>query len=136
MGLDQQESLFANRQGEPITAAQWTELHHNPDYVTIGRDFAGDMLILTVWQGIVVNPAWIFETAIFAPEECGGGLLYQVWTATEAAARAAHDQAVSFAREVAELAAEGRLGEAELELRERLMMSSTWVRDVRELTGD
>lgn len=62
-----------DREGEPITMRQWTQLRHlHPDYYRVASDEVGAYHVSTVWLGIDhgfgnSRPV-IFETMVFASE--------------------------------------------------------------------
>jgi hypothetical protein len=66
-------SLYYDRQGEPITLDQWSELRDDPDYFRLGSTHIGPLWISTVWLGLDHSFSWpghereplIFETMVF-----------------------------------------------------------------------
>lgn len=101
-------SDYYDRDGNPISMPQWTQLLDNPEYVTIGRTRVGpDLLVSTVWLGLnhSITALRIFETMIFHgdldDDRCWGNPVFQDRYATETAAIAGHDRAVAAARNIA-----------------------------------
>lgn len=82
---------WLDKEGKPITPAEWEALHEDESYLRIGLDHVGPMEISTVWLGIDHNfsrqgAPILFETMIF-----GGPLdLYQVRFRTEEEAQRGH----------------------------------------------
>lgn len=61
--------LFLDRQGQSISAEGWIHHRHDPEYVQVGNDTDGHILVSTVWIGLVTHPEApltnLFETIIF-----------------------------------------------------------------------
>jgi hypothetical protein len=105
-----------DRDGNPISLAEWGALRDDPEYRTLARDEPDGYLVSTVWLGL--DHGWglgipvIFETMVFAPatpesraresrwygepseSEYDFDGIYQDRYATEAGALAGHDQAL------------------------------------------
>lgn len=67
---------FFNREGQPITSAQWLALMGRPGYQRVALDEVGEVEVSTVWLGL--NHRWaddgpplIFETMIFGGSQDG-----------------------------------------------------------------
>jgi len=97
------EGLFFDRDGNPMSQEQWTEtfaIRHTKDYKQVAFEDMDDVHVSTVWLGMNhnftgVGPPLIFETMIFGGPHEGWTQRYP----TEAAAIAGHDQAVAALRE-------------------------------------
>jgi hypothetical protein len=96
-------SMYYDRQGRPITLAQWCEKLEHPQYKRV----LGTMLdqggwVSTVWLGLnheyFGGPPLIFETIWFGSD---GEINEQVRYTTEAQAKAGHWDVVAVAREPA-----------------------------------
>jgi hypothetical protein len=89
-------SLWYDRNGNPISVAEWTELFHTAEYKQVQVTEGGGVRVSTVWLGIdhgfgnAARPL-IFETMVF-----GGGHDQEQWRyATEQEARAGHAEVCS-----------------------------------------
>jgi hypothetical protein len=103
--------LYYDRKGQPIDLMTWARKHEDHDYRTVAQHWVRGWMVSTVWIGIDHSfspfghgPPVIFETMIFPPgDEAGGesvwGEQYMERYATEEAAHAGHDQALSWVRE-------------------------------------
>lgn len=93
---------YYNREGEPITQAEWITLSGRETYRRIALTESERFRVSTVWLGLdhgfYRGTLEIFETMVFPG---GDGFVdeYCDRTATVAAAQAAHDQAVMWAQE-------------------------------------
>lgn len=89
-------SSFYDRQAKPIDVLTWREMC-TEGYMRVAYTPIGRQRVSTLWVGINHRfgdgPPLIFETMVFP--DCD----YCVRTATEAAALAAHDQAVAHVAE-------------------------------------
>lgn len=87
-------SCYHDRDGEPLTRAQWSYLVEQCDYQVVRQtELANGRFVSTVWLGLdlrpVAEPPFIFETMVF--DSAGGGKgLFQHRYATEDAALAGH----------------------------------------------
>lgn len=93
-----------DRQGNPITPWDWSELAARADYRIIAQDWIGDLMISTSWHGIDLaldglfgTKRLLFETIIMAGERQIGRTLHE----TEEEATAAHAHLVYLARQKA-----------------------------------
>lgn len=88
---------YYNRQGEPITTHEWTQLFGDPAYRFLRQDEIHGSHLSTVWLGIdhgaggQDDPPVIFETMWFADDEEG-----QWRYSTEAAALSAHQAMLDY----------------------------------------
>ena len=101
-------SLYFDREGQPIDVLAWGRNLENQDYRVVVQHWVRGWQVSTIWLGLDHSfgrgSPLIFETTIFPPgDEAGNG---SIWSdqycdryATEAAARAGHDQALSWLRE-------------------------------------
>lgn len=81
--------MYRNREGEPITMDEWQRLWDNDDYKIIDQTWSDDVMISTVWLGLVHIGGW-FETLIF-----GGAHDGEMWRySSEEQARKGHRRAV------------------------------------------
>lgn len=66
------KSLFYDRQGKPISQADWSEAQEDFDYKMIGKTIVRGLEISTVWNGLdtslLAGPPMIFETFVFRLE--------------------------------------------------------------------
>src|SRR5262245_44818570 len=98
-------SHFLDRQGRPLADVYaWARLVEDRDYCRVDRTEIRDPVVSAVWLGTDMSfglggPPLIFETAIFGPGDGENRELTElIRTPTEAAAIAAHDQAVAHVR--------------------------------------
>lgn len=93
-GVD--SKLWMDKEGNPIDARRWAELHGDDSYMRIGEERMPGMWVSTVWLGINHNfapqgPPILFETMIF-----GGPFDTECWRySTEVEAMAGHIAIVS-----------------------------------------
>lgn len=86
---------YYNRDGSPMTMAQWAESFRDPAQKRVAHDTVGDAEVSTVWLGL--NHAWddgpplIFETMVFGGEHSD----WQDRYSTEAEALAGHQRVVA-----------------------------------------
>ncbi|WP_369042276.1 hypothetical protein [Streptomyces sp. Midd1] len=89
-----------DREGNPLTLAQWSEHFADPDYRLVGETQHGDILVRTLWEGLDdgVQVACQYHTGINL-----AGAWTTVWNGywpcTEAQAKASHEAAVAVVRE-------------------------------------
>lgn len=104
-------NMYFNRKGEAIDMMTWAKLHADRDYVAVAQHWVRGWMVSTVWLGINHRffgdgPPVIFETMIFAPGDEDPRISataqfdeYRERYATETAAQAGHDRALSVMRE-------------------------------------
>jgi hypothetical protein len=90
-----------DRNGNPITMAEWGPLHADMDYKVVQQDeLPNGRFVSTVWLGMNHNygdgPPLIFETMIFANHDFGAEMYCDRY-ATEVEARAGHEVALTLA---------------------------------------
>ena len=101
--------IYYDRQGQPMEMMAWArKLEDDPEYQRVAVHWVRGWMVSTVWLGIDHSfghgAPIIFETMIFPPGDEAGehGIMseeYQDRYATEAAAQAGHDRALSWLRE-------------------------------------
>lgn len=103
-------NIYYDRQGRPISMEDWSAKHGDREYLIVAQHWVRGWMVSTVWLGIDHGFGFskvpvIFETMIFPPgDEApeGEGIAseqYMERYATEEAAHAGHDRALSWLRE-------------------------------------
>lgn len=99
---------YFNRKGQPIELDEWTRLFEDQDYKVVAQHWVRGWMVSTVWLGLDHSLAGggapvIFETMVFPPGDEAAGA--SVWSgdyteryATEDAAHAGHDRALTWVR--------------------------------------
>lgn len=92
------ENYAFDKEGNPISFREWSELRHDPDYHRVALTEIGEISISTVWlginHGISEDEPIIFETMVF-----GGSLEQEQWRyTTEAEALEGHNKAVELVK--------------------------------------
>jgi hypothetical protein len=102
--------MYYDRQGRPLGMTEWGEKHADKDYLIVAQHWVRGWMVSTVWLGIdhgfgMGRAPVIFETMIFPPgdeteeDESTGSERYAERYATEEAAQAGHDRALSWLAE-------------------------------------
>jgi len=66
--LPPDDSIYSDRQGNPITREQYMAYSQDPSYIQVARTYVGEDYVSTVWLGHkrgVAGPRALFETLIF-----------------------------------------------------------------------
>jgi hypothetical protein len=102
-------SHWFDRKGQPIEMMEWARKFEDRDYQVVAVHCVRGWMVSTVWLGLDhslnpfrTGPPVIFETMIFPPADEAGGEDdedYQERYATEEAAQAGHDRALSWVLE-------------------------------------
>lgn len=84
---------YYNRNGEPISVDEWTDLYDDKDYRRVALAKIGDVEVLTAWIGISYGDGTMgsYESLIFDDDRGIDGCYY----ATETEAKAGHERIVA-----------------------------------------
>jgi hypothetical protein len=96
--------MYYDRQGRPMDQSAWQRRFSDYDYKVVARTAVSGWSVSTVWLGMDLNyagqgPPVIFETMVFPPEGLATEGEYCMRYATEAEARAGHEEAVRWTKE-------------------------------------
>jgi len=98
-----ERSLFYDRDGNPMTADEWALRFEDYEGRIVGKTEIGPYEVSTMWLGIdqswgMGGPPLPFETMVFCAGEQDGHEFDCIRYATEADARAGHDELVTLIR--------------------------------------
>jgi hypothetical protein len=102
---DEMPGMYFDREGRPIPLLEWAALWEDHQGRRIGwTELEDGSTISTVWMGMSLGFTWKGPPLIFETMAFGGPLDGEQWRyATEAEARAGHEEAVALARTALDL---------------------------------